>query len=318
MKIKLFGRFQLIVKNVKTGKIKDTGWIENLVLNNCFNYNFANAGNASWVIELGTGSTPPTFSDLSLETPLVSISAGSYSSVKAGASTDFVDPIYSTSAGWETTFALGAVVGNVSEIGVSASGNLFTRSLITDGAGDPTVLVVGVNDILTVNYLMGYEMDTSHPAGSVTVDFDGVDINLTAKWVGLGQGASNLNGMNGQVLPYIVSSWTQQRFWVVDTLPSDPLSDINGGVTPITYLTSSSGVNVTGTWSSNLIPTGSSWTKEMTFTSLVGGETGGWNGVAIGGSAASTPIVLFEFDSTFTKLSNKQIDITVKYEIQRA
>ena len=146
--IKQFGKFQLIARNVKTGVIQDTGWIDNLVLDNCFNFIFQPMG-VNWFIDLGTGSTPPTVADTSLETPLDSKAAGTPSATKAGASTSFSSPIYSTSAGWELTYNLGEVVGNVSEIGIKRDNNLMTRALITDGAGDPTTIVLGANDILT-------------------------------------------------------------------------------------------------------------------------------------------------------------------------
>ncbi len=314
--IKQFGKFQLTVKNVLTGVVQDTGWIDNLVLNNAFNYIFSPASGFVWKIQLGTGSTAPALSDTALETFLVSKTAGTPSSSKAGASTSFANPIYSTSAGWEVSFALGEVVGNLSEIGVSASNNLVTRALITDGAGDPTTIVVGVNDILTVNYLMGYEIDTSHAAGSVTVDFDGVNINLTARWVDLGKGNSCTNGMNGQILPYLNDSPSTRTLDVIETLPSDPLSDIDGGTTPISYLTPISlGFP---NWSAGLSPTGSSWIVSATFTSSTGEHTGNWNGIAFGSAPANQPVVIFEFDSTFVKSASQQVTINVKYELQRA
>lgn len=316
--IKLFGKFQLIVKNVKTGKITDTGWIDNLVLDNAFNFISFPLNTQNWFIELGTGSTVPTFGDTTLETFLIKKGGGQPNSAEAGASTSFSTPIYSTSAGWELTFNLGEVVGNVSEIGIAplADNELITRALITDGAGDPTTITLGLDDILTVNYRIGYEMDTSHAPGSVTVDFDGTDIDLTARWVDLGKGASCNNGMNGFVFPYMNSGTNSQSIWILDVLPSDPLSDIDGGVTPASYLLD--GLDVGGSWSSNLVATGSSWTKQLTYVSALGDETGDWNGVAIGSAASLQPTVLFEFDTTFTKAANQQVTITVKYEMQRA
>ena len=310
--LKLFGKFQLIVKNVKTGKVTDTGWIDNLVLNSNFDNAFIPTGSFFTYINLGTGSVVPTLADTSLDNFLVNLSVGAASSSLAGASTDFVDPIYSTSAGWESTFALGAVVGNISEIGLSRGNNsdYLTRALITDGVGDPTTITLGVDDILTVNYRMGYEMDTSHAAGAITVDFDGSNIDLTAKWMNLGKGALNLNGMNGQTSPQYPGN--AGYFRVVDVLPSDPLSDPDGGATAISYL-SPTPVN-TG---STVTATGSTFEVKQTLVSELGQHTGDWNGVTIG-PAVSTPSVLFAFDTTFTKLANQKVTITVSYLIQRA
>jgi len=317
IKTKLFGRFQFIIKNVKTGKVTEHEWMENLVLNNAFT---TKTITPSATIQLGTGSTPPTIADTSLETFLVSMSAGSPSATKAGASTDFVAPIYSTSAGWEETFGLGQVVGNVSEIGIDLTGvGLVTRALITDGAGDPTTITLGVDDILTVNYLMGYEIDTSHPPGSVTVDFGGQNIDLTVKWVDLGKGTGNQNTMNGTIFPYMAGYlFGSAKMYFIETLPSDPLSNYEGGVTPISYLSPESTPGVSR-YTENITPTGSSWEFEITLTSPLGDQTGNWNGIGLGASVTGdTLVALFEFSETFVKAANQQVEITVKYIIQRA
>ncbi len=313
IKTKLFGKFQFIIENVKTGKVTEHEWMENLVLNNAFN---TKTITASASMLLGTGSAPPTVADTGLETPLVSKTIGNPSPSKAGASTSFSSPIYSTSAGWEVVFSLGQVDGNVAEIGISIDVGLVTRALITDGAGDPTTITLGPDDILTVNYRMGYEIDTSHPPGSVTVDFDGQDIDLTAKWVDLGKGASNGNDMNGKIFPYQAGGiFGDTSMFFVETLPSDPLSDYTGGTTPITYL-SPANISSGDSWVSNVTGTGSTWEVEFTRTSPLGGQTGNWNGITV--NADTAPAVLFEFSETFVKAANQQVEITVKYIIQRA
>lgn len=310
--IGLFGRFQLSVKNTKTGKVTDTRWINNLVLNNAFT---SVLSNEFWYIQLGTGSTAPSVSDTSLVSLLVTSPLTAISPTKAGATTTFTDPIYSTSAGIEVSFAIGAVVGNVSEIGAYAGGKLLTRALITDEFGVPTTITLGVDDLLTVHYLIGYELDTSFPAGSAVANFNGTNINLTPKWVDLGKGLSNSNGMNGNPLPYMVAGYITSYYRVVSTLPSDPLSDINGGVTPAIYLTPSSSTG--GAWNLDIAATGSSWLHTTTFTVSLSGGVGEWNGIAIGPNIGM-PAVLFEFDAPFTKTASQEVTISVQFELQRA
>lgn len=306
--MKLFGKFQIKVKNVVTGKETDTGWLDNIVLNNAFNKVTPNGG---YYIQLGTGSATPSVSDLALDSFLVSVSVGASNKNLAGASTSFSSPVYSSSAGWEEVFPLGAVVGNVSEIGLSgsASGDLITRALITDALGDPTTITVGINDILTVNYLVGYEVDTSHPAGVSVVDFNGNSINLTAKWVDLGNGSSNSNQMIGKILPYMVDLTPYTYVDILDVLPTDPLVGMAGSSSLRSFL-------VTDRWNNGITATGSSWVVSVNFELSKGLASGDWVGIAIGPDSG-TPMVIFEFSAPVTKLDNQQFTMTLKFEIQR-
>lgn len=311
--IKLFGRYRLIVENCLTGGITDTGWQDNLVLNGAFTVDDTDMNAVSWYLRLGSGSTPPTPSDTTLESFLY----GTFVSAPySGLPADFNSPIYSTTSRFSHNYATGEVIGNVSEIGMSATA-LITRALITDALGDPTTITLGVNDKLTVSYDIGYEIDTSHPAGSIQLTFDdGVNtpvvLNATAKWCDLGRGANCRNLMNGKVLPMFCGD-NSSVARVVDDIPSDPLGDINGGVQGITY---TGGTISTGSWKDGVVATGSSWTKEISVTSGEGEHTGNWNGLTVT-SGAGYPVMLFEFDTTFVKLSNQIVDITLKYEVNK-
>ena len=313
----LFGRFKFLVENKITGLTSETKWMANLVLNSAFTLVSSSSSSVTWRIELGTGSAPPTIADNALEAFLVKRTATS-SGLINGASTSFSSPVYSTSNGFDFVFSLGAVVGNLSEIGLSLNDTLVTRALITDELGDPTTITVGANDILTVKYLIGYDIDTSHPPGVAVVDFDGQAINLSAKWCNIGLGAANKNGMNNGVFP-LHNINNGERVWIVETLPSDPLSNISGGTTPISFLNSVSGIGISNFWQLGMVATGSSWTKTISYTSVAGSNTGNWNGFCIGadGANAGSIIALFEFDSTFIKLANQQVTISVTMNVLR-
>ena len=103
-------------------------------------------------LHVGTGSTAPTYSDTSLENFLTSANSPTWTdspSVLNGS-------VYEKESSKIFTFALGSVVGNLSELGVAlqASTSLQTRALFKDGVGDPTTIVVTALDQLVVTYFV--------------------------------------------------------------------------------------------------------------------------------------------------------------------
>jgi hypothetical protein len=127
---------------------------------------------------IGTGNTAPSFTD----TALVSQSASTASTVasslaNAGASD------YETEQTVTYEFALGAVVGNMAEVGVgwsaSTASTLFSRALIVDGGGSPTTITVLITEILQVVYRLTFYPILSDETGSVVIGAD--TFNYTAR-----------------------------------------------------------------------------------------------------------------------------------------
>ena len=91
---------------------------------------------------LGTGTTPPAFTDTGLSVFGVSVNPGGSSTSDSGASN--IAPYYGwTSRTW--TSSIGGATGNWTEIGVSnqnTNGNLRSHALILDNLGNPTTFTV--------------------------------------------------------------------------------------------------------------------------------------------------------------------------------
>ena len=150
MKYEFAGRFKLSVHSVDSdgnpvpGSHRETGWFNNLITNG--GLDLLGTGGFLNNCYIGTNNTAPSFTDTSLLSQSASAS-------RQGSPTNTTD-----STSWVGTvstyiFAQGAAVGNMQEIGIGPSGtNLFSRALIVDGNGDPTVLVLTAVDILTVTY----------------------------------------------------------------------------------------------------------------------------------------------------------------------
>src|SRR5690606_1745631 len=99
---------------------------------------------------VGTGTSTP----VATESTLASFLASHGSSVK-GTSYNSSSP-YQTTHTWTFLFNIGAVVGNVSDVGVGpqgSNGNLASRSLIVDGGGNPTTISVLADEQIEIQYI---------------------------------------------------------------------------------------------------------------------------------------------------------------------
>jgi len=127
---------------------------------------------------VGTNNTAPAAGQTLLLTPLGSVTAPTDlgSSFVSGAS-----PYVQRS--FQYDFAVGALVGNVAEIGI---GNgtynvtpLISRALVLDGGGSPTVVSVLVTESLRVTYYIRNYIVTTDTAGVVTIG--GINYNYVIR-----------------------------------------------------------------------------------------------------------------------------------------
>lgn len=182
VKVRVGGIFTLRV--YREGRLRQTvGPFDNLVLNQGLDILCGGTipGDASTnyvmtYVDVGTGTNTPTITDTVLQSPLGNVQI--YSSV---GSTTYVagPPAYHTLTS-VYTYPLGALVGNISEIGVGGSStgynapiprpfHLFSRALIVDGGGSPTVISLTSADQLVVTYEVRRYLDLTTKAGSVTI-----------------------------------------------------------------------------------------------------------------------------------------------------
>lgn len=111
----------------------------------------AEAGNVSVFnfCRVGTGSATPTEFDNNLQSQIASTATSSYE-----AGNNLVGGYAAVTIVY--TFALGAVVGNISEVatGWAASGinTIFSRARILDGNGNPTTITIQSDEILRVTW----------------------------------------------------------------------------------------------------------------------------------------------------------------------
>lgn len=120
---------------------------------------------------VGSGSTPPAFSD----TALANLVATTTTIQSEGTWTYLTDPNPIIRKSIRFRFGQGVAAGNLSEIGCAWSAGLFCRALILDSLGDPTTITVLSDEWLDAEYT--HELHFSNDDITGTIELDGDDYN---------------------------------------------------------------------------------------------------------------------------------------------
>jgi len=157
----LAGRYKLeIIKPDGTAELA-VDWFDNLITNvglDMLSGDIAEYQNPFQYCFVGTDNTPPSV----LDTDLLGFVAQE-NSVTAAASYSILPRYYSRV--YTYTFDIGAVVGNMSEIGVGGlnlgTRRALSRALIKDGVGNPTTITVAADEALRVSYEIRFNIPTA-------------------------------------------------------------------------------------------------------------------------------------------------------------
>jgi hypothetical protein len=257
-KIGMEGRYRVSV--IRDGKVvEDTGWFKNLITNQGLDWfgmappNF-NVSYGQQLINthcgVGTGSTAPAITDTYLTAPLAMFPTIPGGNVEGPTTSAYVSgtPTY-WSYVWTYNFAIGAVVGNIAEVGVGntaqtdTSPQLFSHALIIIG-GSPGTISVLSTDALVVNYELRLIMDTTaSTAYSMTVS--GVNYtgnfarlyitDVTEAWLTLNY---DINGINYAFAVYTYQDATLAAITEKD-MGNTGIGSFSGNVTSSVYATGS-------------------------------------------------------------------------------
>jgi len=292
------GEYNLVIKR-GDGTVEETGWFPNLILNQGLD----RCGGASGIVisyaQIGSGNATPAFTDTSLNTYV----AGSSAISTASSSSNEGAPLYRTTLTYTFSFAQGAVVGNMTEVGVGwgSSGNtLFSRALILDTGGSPTTLTLVAIDQLTVYYRLRVSPPITDTTGSVTIS--GTPYNYTARvavvanfanTVQYTSDSSYVTGIYGTACATYGAGSTLQT--IVDAGPTG---------TPASGATAVMATYVPGTYYKD---------GTVTFSVSQGNSTGGIQALKIVyGGVYQTMRYQYEFDSVIPKDNTKVFTITLR------
>ena len=195
MQVGLYGEVKVIVKRADGTVRLDTGFFPNVITNlgldalgnnhNLFNYCAVGGGNST---PLNTNTKLDNF--LAVGSPISSESKYDYDPVR---DTEFYK--CSRTVGYRFT---GLDNKNISEVGLVGDDrpelhSAFTRTLIKNSAGEPTVITVLSGEILELQYRLWQVFDVKDKDQVVTAMIDGVEVpfNVKIRLAGVG---GNLGG----------------------------------------------------------------------------------------------------------------------------
>lgn len=206
---------------------------------------------------------------------------------------------------WTYRFASGVAAGNLTEVGVgwaATGGTLFSRALITDGAGDPTTVVVLADEYLDVTYRLRLYVPADAAFSFTTVQ--------GTTHTGVARAANVLN----------------TSFWASGNLPANGFSISNGGIYPSLYPGALG--SVTGVPSGTPAPI-PSYSEVALHAYVVGSYvrdatiTWGLNYGNVAGSVQSMVVATtlgtwqFSFSPLIAKTASKILQLTVRVAVAR-
>ena len=182
---KVAGRFRIFVKNSEGEVTKDTGWFDNLITNQGMDWlgtappNYGVSYSQQLICThcgVGTGNTAPTVADTHLTSFLAMYPPATNGNVEGFSTSTYVagPPTY-WSGIFVYNFAVGAVVGNIAEIGCGNTAStdtqpqLFSHALIVDSLGSPTTISLTSADALVVNYELRMYLDLTDNTYSMVI-----------------------------------------------------------------------------------------------------------------------------------------------------
>lgn len=230
LKTSIRGEYRCVL-NEGTERESSTGWFENLITDIGLD-RLGNVLVCNQYSSIGTGTATPVNGNTSLQA--FAAEKSNVTGVDSGDNAGTPTYVAQTTMHW--TYAQGAVVGNMAEVGVgwgTGGTNLFSRALILDGAGAPTTLTVTSIDQLTVYYRITVTPSLTDLTGTVTLG--GATYNYVGRLAnGGGWNASFINALNANDRwpeGYLVTSYSTQTLGAVSGVPSGPGLQNSGGST---------------------------------------------------------------------------------------
>lgn len=202
--MQLAGRFHIKAVNKDGSERILADWFDNLILDSGLNR--VGSGGVFIGVAVGTGTTTPAVTQTAL------VNQVAYTSTQTGTDVSGSD----VSGGFmylrrTYRFGAGSAAGNLTEVGAGwASGQMFSRTLIKDGGGNPTTITVLSDEYLDVTYEIRIYWPTTDSVATINISGTNYTVTCRADIVG------SWNGSSGGILAFAGGGVTNAK-------PSDPM-----------------------------------------------------------------------------------------------
>lgn len=180
---KLEGKYKVTLNKKGAKPHYDSGWFNNLVLDQGLDAIGLGREYILQYCSVGSSSVVPQANDTSLGNrvgnPVV------YDNTKTVHTVGTYTPYYGK-VNLTYPFAEGAIIGNISEIGIGwglNSTDLFSRSLIKDDQGNPVTISILEDDILTIQYEFRIYVPTEDTVGNIIIGSQATQFTARASLV---------------------------------------------------------------------------------------------------------------------------------------
>lgn len=302
--IRLKGEYMLVL-NEGTDRESRTDWVPNLITDSGLDAIGEMRNFLGWV-SVGTGVTTPSFSDTSLD----GVTAAVLARPDSMSVTDNLPTSYTKHAVTKGEFPQGAVVGNISELGMGWSDggvDLFSRALLVDSNNSPTTISVTAIDQLTVYYKIHCQLPVGDLTGAVTI------ANVTHSYIG------RVADAGGWQCPFTLAGGVDLTVFTgsqLGAISGVPYSD--GGATPFAHKVSALDIHTAGGAEWGAYAQGS---KKRVLTLALpysaGNVSGGISSITVK-TKASAAVFQYQFTPPIPKDNTKSMTLAFEYSWDRA
>ncbi len=306
-KVGLAGEYMIEVRGADGSIRHQTDWFDNLITNQGMDRLGGIAAVFSRAM-VGTGTVAPAYTQTTLQSSLATTTSFSSTATNSGA------PLYQTQHLFTFTFTQGAVVGNITEVGVGWDAtNVFSRALIVDGAQSPISITLTSIDQLTVYYRLTIRPVLTDTSGIVTIS--GVDYS----YVGRLSQASSFFTNSGQFYSnlYDGNSFSQLALgWTTNSVVVYGAGSTLGTITSNAPTGTAASTNASATY----IPyAAGSYYRDTTFTlsSSTGNAAGGIGAIRLYFGNTAYAAFQYSFSPVIPKDNTKTLSMTFRFSWTR-